>query len=167
MKPASYLNQPASDPLHQIAGAVITPGVAALGHDTVNRIVKAIAVFDEFCTAHDPEGDHHSGTFDVDGQLIAFRSTISRPAPAAGRRSLQIRRSPTASSPSRWSGSACSQSEVTDRLTAQTCRPAGTGQQEGHSIGCLQPPPTMAQRTSIRAGTGAAAGTLGTACQAA
>ena len=34
--------------------AVITPGVAALGQAEVERIVKTIAVFDDFCQANDP-----------------------------------------------------------------------------------------------------------------
>ena len=35
---------------HLIGGlAVITPGVAALGQEAVERIVKTIAVFDDFC----------------------------------------------------------------------------------------------------------------------
>lgn len=34
--------------------AVMTPGVAALGQDAVDRIVKTIAVFDDFCHANDP-----------------------------------------------------------------------------------------------------------------
>ena len=36
---------------HLIGGlAVITPGVAALGQAAVERLVKTIAVFDDFCT---------------------------------------------------------------------------------------------------------------------
>ena len=34
--------------------AVMTPGVAALGREAVDRIVKTIAVFDDFCQANDP-----------------------------------------------------------------------------------------------------------------
>jgi hypothetical protein len=34
--------------------ALITPGVAALGPIAVARIVKTIAVFDDFCQANDP-----------------------------------------------------------------------------------------------------------------
>jgi hypothetical protein len=33
--------------------AVMTPGVAALGREAVDRIVKTIAVFDDFCHAND------------------------------------------------------------------------------------------------------------------
>jgi hypothetical protein len=34
--------------------AVMTPGVAALGQVAIDRIVKTIAVFDDFCNANDP-----------------------------------------------------------------------------------------------------------------
>ncbi len=34
--------------------AVITTGVAALGVEAVARIVKTIAVYDDFCHANDP-----------------------------------------------------------------------------------------------------------------
>jgi hypothetical protein len=44
---------------HLIGGrAVMTPGVAALGHEAVERIVQAIAVFDDFCHANDPYEEH-------------------------------------------------------------------------------------------------------------
>jgi Protein of unknown function (DUF3768) len=55
---------------HLIGGlAVITPGVAALGPDAVERIVKTIAVFDNFCHANDP----YFGSFDVDGHEVLFK----------------------------------------------------------------------------------------------
>ena len=51
---------------HLIGGlAVITPGVAALGPDAVERIVKTIAVYDAFCHANDPYGEHDFGSFDA------------------------------------------------------------------------------------------------------
>ena len=34
--------------------AVMTPGIAALGPEAVARIVKTIAVYDDFCHANDP-----------------------------------------------------------------------------------------------------------------
>ena len=54
-------------------GAVITPGVAALGQETLNRIVQTIAVFDDFCQANDPYEEHDFGAIDVDGTTIFFK----------------------------------------------------------------------------------------------
>ena len=53
--------------------AVITPGVAALGKPAVDRIVKTIAVYDDFCQANDPHHEHDFGSFDADGQTIFFK----------------------------------------------------------------------------------------------
>jgi hypothetical protein len=53
--------------------AVITPGVAALGAEAVQRIVKTIAVFDDFCHANDPYEEHDFGAFDADGYRIFFK----------------------------------------------------------------------------------------------
>jgi hypothetical protein len=53
--------------------AVMTPGVAALGAEMVQRIIKTIAVFDDFCHANDPHEEHDFGAFDVDGHTIMFK----------------------------------------------------------------------------------------------
>ena len=53
--------------------AVITPGVAALGQEAVERIIKTIAAFDDFCHASDPHQEHDFGSFDVDGERIFFK----------------------------------------------------------------------------------------------
>jgi Protein of unknown function (DUF3768) len=53
--------------------AVITPGVAALGLEAVERIVKTIAVFDDFCHANDPHEEHDFGSFEADGHMIYFK----------------------------------------------------------------------------------------------
>jgi Protein of unknown function (DUF3768) len=53
--------------------AVITPGVAALGAEAVARIVKTIAVFDDFCHANDPHEEHDFGAFDADGHRVFFK----------------------------------------------------------------------------------------------
>ena len=53
--------------------AVMTPGIAALGGEAVARIVKTIAVFDDFCHANDPHQEHDFGAFDADGQRVLFK----------------------------------------------------------------------------------------------
>ena len=53
--------------------ALITPGSAALGSAAVARIVKTIAVFDDFCQANDPYGEHDFGAFEADGHTIFFK----------------------------------------------------------------------------------------------
>ena len=54
-------------------GAVITLGVAALGQEAVERIVQAVAAFDDFCHANDPYGEHDFGSFEVEGETIFFK----------------------------------------------------------------------------------------------
>lgn len=53
--------------------AVMTPGVAALGAEAVQRLVQTIATFDDFCLANDPHGEHDLGVFDFDGNSIMFK----------------------------------------------------------------------------------------------
>ena len=53
--------------------AVMTPGIAALGAEAVARIVKTVAVFDDFCHANDPHQEHDFGAFDADGQRVFFK----------------------------------------------------------------------------------------------
>ena len=53
--------------------AVMTPGVAALGQVAIDRIVKTIAVFDDFCHANDPYEEHDFGSFEANGQKIFFK----------------------------------------------------------------------------------------------
>jgi hypothetical protein len=53
--------------------AVMTPGIAALGREAVERIVTTIAVFDDFCHANDPHQEHDFGSFEADGHVIFFK----------------------------------------------------------------------------------------------
>jgi hypothetical protein len=53
--------------------AVMTPGVAALGSEAIQRLVQTIAVFDDFCTANDPHGEHDFGAFEFDGTPVMFK----------------------------------------------------------------------------------------------
>jgi hypothetical protein len=54
-------------------GAVITPGIAALGPEAVQRLAQTIAVFDDFCSANDPHGEHDFGCFEFDGTEVMFK----------------------------------------------------------------------------------------------
>ena len=56
-----------------IGTALITTGVAALGDEAVARIVKTIAVYDDFCHENDPYEEHDFGALDVDGYTIFFK----------------------------------------------------------------------------------------------
>lgn len=59
---------------HLVGGmAVITPGIAALGQEAVERIIKTIAVYDDFCHANDPDEEHDFGAFDADGHRVFFK----------------------------------------------------------------------------------------------
>jgi hypothetical protein len=53
--------------------AVITCGITALGAEVVARIVKTIAVYDDFSHANDPYEEHDFGAFEADGQVIFFK----------------------------------------------------------------------------------------------
>jgi hypothetical protein len=54
-------------------GAVITPGIAALGQEAIDRIVKTIAVYDNFCHANDPYEEHDFGSFEAESETIFFK----------------------------------------------------------------------------------------------
>ena len=53
--------------------AVMTPGIAALGQEATARIIKTIAVFDDFCHANDPHEEHDFGSFEAEGHTIFFK----------------------------------------------------------------------------------------------
>jgi hypothetical protein len=76
MDPKTQRIRALNDELRQnLAGgvAVMTPGVAALGQEAVERIVKTIAVFDDFCHANDPYEEHDFGSFEAEGHTIFFK----------------------------------------------------------------------------------------------
>jgi hypothetical protein len=61
--------------------AIMTPGIAALGQDVADRIIKTITVFDDFCHANDPHEDHDTGSFEAEGRTISFKiDHYERPA---------------------------------------------------------------------------------------
>ena len=53
--------------------ALMTAGVTALGAEAVARIVKTIAIYDDFCHAADPYEEHDFGSFEADGHTIFFK----------------------------------------------------------------------------------------------
>ncbi len=53
--------------------AFMTPGVAALGQEAVQRIVRTLAVYDDFCHDNDPHEEHDFGSFEADGNTIFFK----------------------------------------------------------------------------------------------
>ena len=53
--------------------AVMTPLVAALGSEAVDRIVKTISVYDDFCHANDPHEEHDFGAFEAEGHKFFFK----------------------------------------------------------------------------------------------
>jgi hypothetical protein len=54
-------------------GAVITPGIAELGPEAVERLIKTIAVFDDFCHTNDPHEEHDFGCFKFDNVDVIFK----------------------------------------------------------------------------------------------
>ena len=58
--------------------ALITAGVAALGAEAVARIVKTIAVYDDFCHANDPYEEHDFGEFEVDDHKLFLQDRLLR-----------------------------------------------------------------------------------------
>ena len=53
--------------------AFMTPGIAALGPEATERIVKTVTIFDDFSHANDPHQEHDFGSFDIAGQKLFFK----------------------------------------------------------------------------------------------
>jgi uncharacterized protein DUF3768 len=61
--------------------AIMTPGIAALGKEATDRIIKTITVFDDFCHAKDPDEGHDTGSFEAEGRTVLFKiDHYERPA---------------------------------------------------------------------------------------
>ncbi len=56
--------------------AVMTPGIAAL--EAIDRIVKAVAAFNNFCAANDPYQEREFGAFDARWSNDLFQDRILR-----------------------------------------------------------------------------------------
>ena len=44
--------------------AFMTPGIAALGREAVQRLIQVLITFDAFCLVNDSHGEHDFGVFD-------------------------------------------------------------------------------------------------------
>ena len=53
--------------------AFMTPGIAALGSEAVQRLLIAMAKFDAFSTANDPHGERDFGMLEFEGLSIIFK----------------------------------------------------------------------------------------------
>jgi hypothetical protein len=53
--------------------AIMTPGIAALGKEAVDRIIKTITVFDDFHHAVAIDDEHDFGSFEAEGCTIMFK----------------------------------------------------------------------------------------------
>jgi Protein of unknown function (DUF3768) len=53
--------------------AIMTPGIAALGQEATDRIIKTITTFDDFCCANDPTEDNRTGSFEAEGRTILYK----------------------------------------------------------------------------------------------
>lgn len=52
---------------------VATPGVTALGQDSVNELLRKIAAFDQFSEDNDPQGEHDFSDLDFQGEKFFFK----------------------------------------------------------------------------------------------
>ncbi len=53
--------------------AFVSSGIAALGAETVNRLVQVLTTFSDFSQENDPYGEHDFGTFDFEGKPVLFK----------------------------------------------------------------------------------------------
>jgi hypothetical protein len=53
--------------------AVMTPGIAAMGQEAVQRLILTVTTFNNFCAANDPHGEHDFGAFNFDGHEVFFK----------------------------------------------------------------------------------------------
>ncbi len=53
--------------------AVMTIGVAALGPELVERVVRAVATFNDFSEENDPHGERDFGMLNIDGHRVFYK----------------------------------------------------------------------------------------------
>jgi sirohydrochlorin ferrochelatase len=66
--------------------AIMTPGIAALGREAFDRIMKNITAMADICHDYEPDEDQHIGSFPSEADLSRSRSTTmsARPGPSNG-----------------------------------------------------------------------------------
>jgi Protein of unknown function (DUF3768) len=64
--------------------------VAAVGPEAVERIIKTIAVIDDFCHANDPYEEHDFGSFEVDGHRDLFSRSITPTRPSRATHPIRL-----------------------------------------------------------------------------
>ena len=128
--------------------AVMTPGVAALGEEATARIIKTIAVFDDFCHANDPHEEHDFGSFEAEGHTIFFKidyldPQLELPVPRSDRPSRHRPRDHGHARRRVLTAFAASSRRPTPQVTPSVCRtfvrrtrgaPAALHRPAGHSI---------------------------------
>lgn len=57
-------------------GTLVSPKIAALDLPTLRRIIEQLALYDDFCEATDPSGEHASGAFDFEGATVIFEIVV-------------------------------------------------------------------------------------------
>ena len=64
----------------ELGRIMMTRGVSALGIPFTIRALAMLKVFDAFTGDNDPYGEHDFGSFELEGNKLFGRSTISRQA---------------------------------------------------------------------------------------
>jgi hypothetical protein len=65
---------------------IMTPGIAALGREAFDRIMKTITAMADICHDYEPDEDHHTRSFAAEGRVISFKiDHYERPARSSER----------------------------------------------------------------------------------
>jgi hypothetical protein len=61
--------------------AIMTRGIAALGREAFDRIMKTVTLMADLCHDYEPDEDQHTGSFAAEGHVISFKiDHYERPA---------------------------------------------------------------------------------------
>jgi hypothetical protein len=59
---------------------MLTQGILTLGGEAQRAILERVRGFDAFCTDNDPHGEHDFGSFEHEGERIAFKIDYCDPS---------------------------------------------------------------------------------------